>query len=323
MEKMRAVVYDRYGAPEVLRVADVPKPEMEPGYVMVSVKAVSVNGGETFTRAGKFRLLTGGRFPKGIGADFAGVVTEVGVGVGDVAVGDHVWGVMPRDQYARGKRGSLAEYVCVPRRQIAHSPSGLDFGQAAALIVSATSLLALREHAHLQRGERLLVRGATGGVGIPGVEIGKSMGAYVVGLASKSNLDFARELGTDEAFDYRATVPEELGRFDVILDTVGNELPRYRRLLSPGGRMVAVAINPDALKSTAAAVLASFVHGSRRIRFFSAAPRTELLTDLAGLVDKRALKPHVDTTYSMEEIVEAHKAIESGGGRGKRIILLE
>jgi NADPH:quinone reductase-like Zn-dependent oxidoreductase len=313
---MRAARYDRYGPPEVLYEGTLPKPVARPGEVLVRVHAASVNGGELLGRAGKFRLITGRGFPKGTGIDFAGEVAALDSPTPGLSVGDRVWGLLPR------RFGSVAEFVAVRPRQLALAPAGLDPVQAVALLAGGTtSITALRDKARLKAGERLLVRGASGGVGSVAVQLGRAYGAHVTALAGARNLDFVRDLGADEVFDYATTRPVDLGPFDVVLDTaIGTELSAYRRLLAPGGRMVSITFDSEHMLSSLAYVLASTVFGPRRVRFFSGNPTHRLLADLARLAESGALRPVVDTVHPLSGIAEAHRALEAGGVRGKHVI---
>lgn len=321
MTQMRAVRYDSYGPPDVLYVDEVPRPALREGYVLVRVHANSVNGGELFAREGKIKLLSGNSFPKAIGLDFTGVIVALGDGVVDFSVDDIVWGLLPRDQYVRGRYGAAAEYVCVPAQQISRAPNNVDTVEAVALpTVAATALIGLRDKGRLRAGERLLVRGATGGLGNVAVQLGRHFGAHVTALASAKNLDLALSLGADTALDYRRVSPAQLGKFDMIFDTVGTHLNSFRRLQGPNGRMVAAAIDPDTFIRTAGLVLVSTVYGPHRIRFFSAAPRRALLSEVAGLVEEGALRPLVDTIYPLDRIADAHRALSAGGSRGKHIL---
>ena len=155
------------------------------------------------------------------------------------------------------------------------------------------------------------------------MQFAKSLGAHVTALAGESNLEFARKIGADEAYNYRTTDVEDLQRFDVIVDAVGSNMRRFRSLLSPGGRMVALALDPDALGRGIAALFASMLHGSGRIRFFSAKPDQYLLGELTSLVESAAIRPYIDTCYPMDDTISAHRALETGGGRGKRIVVID
>ncbi|TDC08817.1 NAD(P)-dependent alcohol dehydrogenase [Streptomyces sp. 8K308] len=316
---MRAALYDRFGGPEVLYVGEAPRPEPRPGEALVRVRAVSVNGGEAFVRSGKYRVLTGRRFPKRVGLDLVGEVAALGTGTTGLGVGDRVWGVLG----LTSGFGSAAEYVAVPADRLGRVPDGLDPVLAAALPIGTTAITALRDKARLRPGESLLVRGAAGGVGHAAVQLGRAHGAEVTGLARAANLDFVRELGADHAVDHRAVAPRDLGRFDVVLDTVGTELATYRGLLTPGGRMVTIALDHRRPATTLTAIAASAVHGRGRVRFFSGDPRRPLLDDLARHVAEGTLRPMVDTVFPLAEIAAAHQALADGGVRGKYVVRVD
>ncbi|MFC8226706.1 NAD(P)-dependent alcohol dehydrogenase [Streptomyces sp. NPDC057287] len=314
MNDMRAALYDRYGPPEVLYVGRVPVPSLRPGQVLVRVHAASVNGGELYGRAGRVRLVTGRKFPLRTGLDFAGEVAEVDPAITGLKPGDRVWGVLPRTF------GSAAEYVAVRPRNLSYAPENIGLVEAASLPVGTTALTALKAKADLKAGERLLVRGASGGVGSIAVQLGKALGAHVTALAGTKNLDFVRELGADEAHSYATTGPSDLGRFDVVLDTVGTEHRAFRKLLAPGGRMVSISFDIDHIAASLGYLLASTVHGRGRVRFFSGNPQHDLLAELARYVESGAIRPVVDTVHPLADIAAAHRALEAGGVRGKHVI---
>lgn len=317
MNDMRAALYDSYGPPEVLYEGRVPAPVRAPGEVLVKVHAASVNGGELYGRAGKVRLVTGRRFPQRTGLDFAGEVAEVDATVTGLRAGDRVWGLLGRSF------GSAAEYVSVRPRQIAYAPGNVTLTEAASLPAGGTtSLTALRDKAGLRAGERLLVRGASGGVGSVAVQLGKALGAHVTGLASAKNLDFVRDLGADEALDHRATPLADLDRYDVIMDTVGTEHRALQRRLAPGGRLVSIAFDIDHPARSIGCLLASAVHGRGRVRFFSGNPKHDLFAELTAYVERGDLRPVVDTVHPLSGIAAAHRALEAGGVRGKHVIRL-
>ncbi|MFD9701166.1 NAD(P)-dependent alcohol dehydrogenase [Lentzea sp. NPDC059081] len=311
---MRRVEYDRYGGPEVLHVSDVPVPSVGAGQVLVAVLSAGVGGGESTIRAGKLRRVLRLSFPQGSGNEFAGRVEAVGDGV-ELRPGDLVWGLMPH-----GTFGAIADVVVVPRDRLAVLPPGLDVVEAGSLPVSGTTAItALEEKAALRPGERLLVRGATGGVGSVVVQLGRHLGAHVTAMASARNLDWVRELGADAAVDYRTTAPGDLGPFDVIVDLVGTDLLAYRARLARGGRMVALAIAPDAVaRSLAATVVGRML--PRPILSFSNNPSPQTLARLTELARAGVLRPVVDQVFSMDELAEAHRLLEAGGVRGKYVI---
>ncbi|MFF1418791.1 NAD(P)-dependent alcohol dehydrogenase [Streptomyces sp. NPDC058280] len=315
MKEMRAALYDRYGPPEVLYEGTVPVPSLKQGEVLVRVHAAGVNGGELYGRAGRVRLVTGRRFPQRTGLDFAGEIAEVAAAVTGLREGDRVWGVLPRRRF-----GSAAEYVAVRPRQLSLAPKNLTLVEAASLPVGTTAMTALGTKARLKPGERLLVRGASGGVGSVAVQLGKALGAHVTALAGPKNLGFVQDLGADEAISYTTAHPSELGTFDVVLDTVGTQHRAFRRLLAPGGRMVSITFDVDHIPAGLGYMLASAVHGTRRVRFFSGNPRHELFAELTRYVESGAIRPVVDTVHPLADIAAAHRALEAGGVRGKHII---
>jgi NADPH:quinone reductase-like Zn-dependent oxidoreductase len=315
MNEMRAALYDRYGPPEVLYEGRLPRPVPAKGEVLVRVHATSVNGGELAGRAGKIRPVTAladRGFPKRAGIDFTG---EIASPTAAYDVGDRVWGLLPR------RFGSAAEYVAVPENRIAPAPANLDLVQAAALpAVATTAVTALRDKARLRPGDRLLVRGGSGGVGSVAVQLGHEYGAHVTALASPQHHEAVRALGADEVIDYRTTSAADLPRYDVVLDTVGTELSAYRRLLTPNGRMVAIAFDLSHPVRSLSYIAGSAAFGTRRVRFFSGNPDTALLTEVTRLTDSGALHPVVDTVFPLPKIAEAHRALEAGGIRGKLVI---
>jgi NADPH:quinone reductase-like Zn-dependent oxidoreductase len=314
---MRAAEYDRYGPPSVLQTRTVTRPRTDHGQALVRVLASSVNPIDTIVRSGTLRFRTGKQFPKRIGIDFAGEVVEIESEAPDIKVGDRVWGVMPLSVERGADQGSAADFVTISTTRITSSPKSLNSIEAASIFsVGAVAIITLRDKARLQPGERLLVRGAAGGVGCMAVQLGKVLGAHVTALASAKDLDFLKELGADEALNYRTTTPSSLEPFDVVLDLVGTDLSTYRRLLSHRGRMFCMALNARNI----AYILASKIFGPRRVQFFSAAPMRNTMTDLAAYVDAGSIRPVVHSIYDLDNIAEAHLSLEVEGGRGKRVV---
>ncbi|MCO5993863.1 NAD(P)-dependent alcohol dehydrogenase [Actinoallomurus rhizosphaericola] len=316
---MRAVQYTRFGPPEVLRVNDLPTPQPGPGEVLVEVRAASVDAGELAFRAGKLRRISRARFPRGVGSDFAGRVAAVGSGVHAWSVGEEVWGLMPHFTF-----GAIAEYVTVPEQRLARAPKNLRLPEAAALPVSGTTAMtALTDKAGLSSGERLLVRGATGGVGSIAVQLGKALGAHVTALAGARNLAWVTELGADVALDYRTARPQDLGHFDVILDVVGTDLGAYRARLSQRGRMVALAFDQDRILTSMATAGLRAALSPRRMKLFSNNPSPARIAELTASAEAGIIRPAIDTVYPITGIAEAHRRLEAGGVRGKLVIDLQ
>ena len=312
---MKAAQITSFGAPDVIQVVEVDRPAPKAGEVLVRVEAASVNGHDTIVRAGGLKMMSGRTFPIGVGLDFTGVVVTTGSGVEDYRAGDQVWGMVhPRERHTIA---GAAEYVVVPADRISPAPAGVSAAEAASLVVAgSTALIALRDSVGMVEGERVLVRGAAGGVGTAAVQLAHAMGGHVTALARDRHAEALSALGADVVLDHSTTTPDRIGPFDVIVDMVGSELPRYRRRLAKGGRMVTIALSGPAL----AAIAVSSVHGSRRIRTFSANPGYAVLDDLADHVTSGALRPVVHSVYPLADIAIAHEAFERGGVLGKHVI---
>jgi len=237
---MKAIVQHEYGSPDTLRLEDVDRPDAGPAHVLVRVRAASVNAADWHVMRGDpklARLQLGVRRPKAPvrGRDFAGEVAEAGAGVTHVGPGDEVFGETGMAD------GAFAEYVRAPAGQVAPKPAGLTFEQAAAVpLAGCTALQALRDVARVQPGQRLLVNGASGGVGTFAVQIGKALGAHVTAVCSTRNAELVGSLGADDVVDYTAQdVVSARQRFDVVLDLVGNRsLRELRRVLTDRGTLV-------------------------------------------------------------------------------------
>ncbi len=317
MNQMRAVQYDTYGPPDVLQVRTVAVPALRPGHVLVRVAASSVNAADISVRAGKLRLVSGRSFPRGAGFDFAGEVVAAADDVTGLAAGSAVWGFVNGVRNP-GPSGAAAEYVLAPVEGTALRPRTIGAIEAAALAgVGASALGVLRDHLQLRAGQRVLVRGANGGVGTAAVQVAHALGGHVTALAGAAHLHRLRDLGAEHAFDYHSTNPRDLGRFDVVLDPVSRNMRPYRRLLARGGRMAAMAIGAPA---DVVYLLASRVHGSRRVRFVQSPATAALLADLAGYVDEKSVTPVIEAVYPLDEIAAAHRSLQNSGGFGKRVI---
>jgi NADPH:quinone reductase-like Zn-dependent oxidoreductase len=312
---MKAAQITGFGAPDVLRLNEIDRPVPKAGEVLVSVEASSVNGHDAIVRAGGLKVVSGRTFPIGVGLDFAGVVVETGPDVRDRRVGDRVWGtVHPRRKHTSA---AAAEFVVVTADRVAAVPTGVSAADAASLVVAgATALIGLRDTVRLQDGERVLVRGAAGGVGTAAVQLAKALGGRVTALAGERHAAALRDLGADEVLDRATTTADRLGPFDVVFDTVGSDLGGFRSRLAKGGRMVTIGLSGG----TIAAIAASTVHGGRRIRAFSANPGAPVLDDVGAFVDSGHLRPVVAGVHPLADIASAHRAFERGGSLGKHVV---
>lgn len=323
---MKAIVYCDYGPPDVLALEDVEKPVPGDDQLLVRVRAASVNPLDWHLMRGTpyvGRAEMGLRKPKNtrLGVDFAGTVESVGRNVTAFKPGDDVFG---------GRTGALAQYVTVRAdRAVVLKPANLTFEQAAAVPVAAiTALQGLRDQGKLQPGEKVLINGASGGVGTFAVQLAKSFGADVTGVCSTRNVEMVRSIGADRVIDYtRADFTRSGERYDLILDNVGNHsLSECRRALTPKGRYVMVGGQPgrwiDPLpRAFNAFVLSRFV--SQDMRFFIAKLTQEDLTVLRDLVQAGKVTPVIDRRYTLSEAPAAIRYLEEGHARGKVIVTME
>ena len=323
---MRAVVCRRHGPPEILEVAEVPKPDVPHDGVLVRVRAASVNPADFFSLSPVNRVARrlAGRFrarPEVVGRDFAGTVEAVGGGVTEFQPGDEVFG---------GGRGAFAEYVCVSEKAgVVRKPANLTPEQAAGVPVAAvTALQALRDHGRIQPGQRVLVNGASGGVGTFAVQLARVLGGEVTGVCSPRNVDLARSLGAETVVDYTQEDFTRSGRrYDLMLDIAGNRSwAECRRVLAPDATFVAVGGAAHTvfgawhtLGHFAAVRLASIRSGQRAVLFIARLHKQDLLV-LRELLEAGRITPVVDRRYALDEVVAAFRYLGEGHARGKIVI---
>ena len=310
---MRAITQMALGGPEVLELADVPRPEPGPTEVLVRVAAAGVNPVDWKIRARGGFL---GEPPFTVGWDVAGIVEDVGLGVTRFEPGDRVFG-MPRFPK---EAGAYAEYVTAPSRQLARTPELLTDVEAAALpLAGLTAWQALVDTADVQPGRRVLVLGAAGGVGHLAVQIAKARSAYVIGTARAAKHAFLAELGADEAIDYTSEVVEaHVHDVDVVLDLVGDEASgRALAALRDGGIFIVV---PSA---SGIELLREAAGGRVRVTGILVEPDRLGLEALAELVERGALRPHVAATFPLEQAAAAHELGETGRTQGKLVLTVD
>jgi NADPH:quinone reductase-like Zn-dependent oxidoreductase len=323
---MKAIVYHCYGSTDVLEYVDVEKPVPADDEVLVRVHAASVNPLDWHYMRGSpyiMRLMSGLGAPSdtSMGVDFAGTVEAIGKNVKRFAPGDAVFG---------GRGGAFSEYVTMPEnRALALMPANMTFAQSAAVpIAGVTALQALRDLGKLERGQKVLINGASGGVGTFAVQIAKSYGAEVTGVCSTRNVGMVRSIGADHVIDYTQEDYTKSGqRYDLIIDNVGNHsLLANRRVLDPDGTMVIVGgpggnwVGP-VMSVIKAPVLSTFV-GQEFVSILADLGKDDLAI-LADLMQAGKLSPVIDRSYRLSEVPAAIRYSEQGHARGKIIISLD
>jgi NADPH:quinone reductase-like Zn-dependent oxidoreductase len=319
-------VQESYGSADVLRLADVDRPEIADDEVLVQVRAAGLDRGTWHLMSGRPYLLRvlgfGLRRPRNrvAGIDVAGVVAAVGPTVTGFDVGDEVFGM---------SRGSFAEYAAVQADKLAHKPANLSFEQAAIVPISAgTALQALTDAGRVQPGQKVLVTGASGGVGSYAVQLAKALGAEVTGVASGAKLDLVRSLGADHVLDYaRDDFADGVHRYDLILDIAGNPpLSRLRRALTPTGTAVVVGGEQGGRwtggfgRSLRAPLVSRFVR--QRLVMLASKERASDLERLTDFLTTGAVAPRVDRVFPLDQVPDAMRRLEAGEVRGKVAITI-
>jgi NADPH:quinone reductase-like Zn-dependent oxidoreductase len=326
---MKAIVYCDYGVAN-LKLEEIEKPTPADDQLLVRVRAASVNPLDWHFIEGTPKIMramgVGLRKPKDtrLGVDYAGTVEAVGKNVTQFKPGDEVFG---------GKTGAFAEYVCARAdRAVALKPAGITFEQAASVPIAAiTALQGLRDKGKVQPGQKVLINGASGGVGTFAVQIAKSFGAEVTGVCSTRNLDMVRSLGADQVIDYtKEDFAKSEQRYDVILDNVPNHsLSECRRILTPKGKYVMIGgggpnegrlIGPFG-RVIHTLLLSPFI--SQQMGMMLAELNQKDLTILADMMQAGTVKPVIDRTYTLSQIADAIRYLEQGHARGKVIITVE
>jgi len=323
---VQAMLYRRYGGPEVLRLETVAEPAPGPDDVQVQVHAASLNAADAYLLKGEpalLRLSSGLRGPKRpiLGADIAGTVVAIGSRVTQFQPGDAVYGDLSGFGF-----GGFAEYVCAPERALALKPERLSFEQAAAVpLAGVTALQALRAGGPVTAGQQVLVHGASGGVGTFAVQLARSFGATVTAVCSTRKVELARSLGADHVVDYtQEDFTQSDRRYDLILVVNGNRpLTAYRRALRPGGCcVVAGGAIPQILTATLLGPALSLAWGVS-VRNVLAQPSQTDLTFLSGLLEAGEVVPVVDRCFPLRELPEALRYRAAGRASGKVVITME
>ena len=314
---MKAIVINRYGSAEVLEyIEDAERPQIKSNQLLVQVQAAGVNPVDWKMRQGLLRPLTGNKFPIILGLDLAGDVVAVGDKVTQFKVGDSIYadvGTVPGRAYA--------EYAVVSETAAALKPANFSYEEAAAVPVAGlTALQALRDHGQLQAGQKVLINGSSGGVGIFAVQIAKILGAEVTAVCSTKNLDLVKSLGADRAIDYtQQDFTQESIQYHVILDAVGKQsFSRCRRVLQPRGIYVTTLPGFD----NAIQGLLTLLLPGKKAKFVLAKAQGQDLALLKDWFEAGKIRPVIDRTYPLAEAVAAHTYSETERAVGKIVLTI-
>jgi NADPH:quinone reductase-like Zn-dependent oxidoreductase len=335
--RMKAIVYDRYGSPDVLEFTDIDRPAAGEDEVLVRVRAAALNPADWhFVRGAPLpvRVITGLRKPARpcvLASDLAGHVEAVGTKVSRFSPGDEVFGRTRTghrpDRPAAVNTGGCAEYACVPEHLLVSKPGNLSFEEAAAVpLAGLTALQALRDAGRIRPGQQALINGASGGVGTFAVQIARSFGAQVTGVCSTKNVDLVRAIGADHVIDYTREDFTRGGRqYDLIVDAADRSLSDLRRAVTPEGTVVLVGGSPgrwiDGLaRAWKARLVSPFV--SQRLPPFITRWSRQDLTLVKDLIEAGQIAPVIGRTYPLSEAAEAMRHLEEGHTRGKIVITL-
>ena len=314
---MRAVVQDRYGPPEVLRVEDVERPSPKDDEVLIRIRATTVTQTDTHLRKARpvfWRLVLGLRRPRRriLGVELAGEVEAVGPAVTQFNVGDDVFGT--------NWFGAHAEFICLRESAaLAHKPAGMTFDEAAAVCDGAMQALATLRVGDVKEGQRIVIYGASGSLGSAAVQLARNIGAHVTAVCSTRNVELVRSLGADEVVDY---LEEDFTRngqtYDAIIDAVGkHSFQRGRRSLKPGGTYVAT----DGARNLFWA-LWTWRIGDKRLKFASGRKTKQDVVFMKELIQAGKFRAVIDRRYPMEQVVEAHRYVETWHKAGNVVLTI-
>ena len=323
---MKAIVYERYGPPEVLELKEVAKPTPKDNEVLIKTHATTVTSADWRVRSLNvpagfgliMRLVFGVSKPRQpiLGSELAGVIESVGKDVSKFKVGDQVFA------FSDASLGCHAEYKCMPQDgAVVLKPPSLSYDEAAALSFGGTTALDFLRRGKLQSGEKALVNGASGGVGTAAVQLAKHFGADVTGVCSTANMELVRSLGAGQVIDYTKEDFTQNGEtYDVIVDTVGTApYSRSKDSLKAGGRLLMILAGlPDMLQIPWVSMTSS-----KKVIAGPVAVRAEDLRFLAGLAQAGEFKPVIDRRYPFEQVAEAHRYVDTGRKKGNVVITLE
>jgi len=311
---MKAAQINNYGHADAVKVQEVAKPVPGNGQVLIEVHASSINPFDSMVREGFLKDTIPLNFPVTLGGDISGIITEIGEGVSDFKIGDKVYG---QANVVGGASGAFAEFASTKSSQIGKMPANLSYTDSAAIVMTGLSAYqVIYEHMKLQAGQTILIHGGAGGIGSVAIQMAKHLGARVIATASGEGIAFAKDLGADEVIDYKLQKFEDLVTgVDAVFDTVGGETyDKSFVVVKMGGVIVSMTAQPNKELSEKFGVSAIYQ---------STHTSTEMLGELAKLVNEGVVNVRVDKVFTLDQIKQAFEARESGSVKGKLAIMIK
>ena len=315
---MKAVIYEKYGSPEVLELREIDIPSVADDEILVKIHTASIQQTDIRFRTGTpflARVLAGLLKPKNqtLGCDYSGTVEAMGKNVNEYNVGDEVYGQLDK------RTGTHAEYISLSMKEVSPKPKNLNFVEAASVGVAGTmALQCLRNHGEIQRGQKVLINGASGGIGTFAVQIAKSYDTEVTGVCSTANLELVKSIGADHVIDYtKEDFTKRADEYDIIFDAVRkNTFANCKNALSSKGIYVTTEFGPSIMLQMK---MNSNPNGKRMVGMLGKIDPEDLVF-LTELIEAGKIRPVIDRTYPLEEITDAHRYVEKGHAKGKVII---
>jgi NADPH:quinone reductase-like Zn-dependent oxidoreductase len=315
---MKAVIYEKYGSPEVLELREIDKPSVVDDEILVKIHAASIQQTDIRFRTGTpflARVLAGLLKPKNqiLGCDYSGIIEATGKNINEYNVGDEVYGQLDK------RTGTHAEYISVSTKEVSSKPKNLTFVEAASVgVAGSIALQCLRDHGGIQQGQKVLINGASGGVGTFAVQIAKSFDTEVTGVCSSTNLEMVKSIGADHVIDYtKEDFTERVDEYDIIFDAVRkNTFANCKNALTSKGIYVTTEFGPTIMLQMK---MNSNPNGKRMVGMLMKVDMEDLAF-LSELIEAGKIKPVIDRTYPLEEIADAHRYVEKGHAKGKVII---
>ena len=314
---MRSIIYNKYGGPEVFEVADVEKPEPDANSILVRVKASSINPVDYKVRRGDMKILSGKKFPKNAGADFAGVIEKAGENVAGYRKGDEIYGFLNPM-----KGGAYSDYLIADPANVSLKPEKFSFEQAASMPIAAlTALQALNYLGNVNEGTTVLINGATGGVGSFAVQLAKTLGAEVTGICSENNMKLCKDLGADEVFNYAEDELNRSGRkFDVFFDAAAKStFLKSKKFINSKGIYITTIPGFGVIINR----LFNFLPFKKKSKIIMVKSSGIDLAIMTGFAMTETLEPVIAKSFKLEDVADAQELAESGKFRGKIVVKID